>query len=196
MKTYHKYYEETKNDCLSNLKTDSSLWKKKLTISDGVNDMYIIENKTQVPNSEWVTLHHVLVQLLIDYVKEHPLKNEVYTYGVEIDLIDGKWKIFLNDQINVGISIPDSDIDYHICESECVSDQEIIDSYDELTEKIFFFICKFMSDRRKKLTGLMLNKVFFNMDDIDCSLKLGKWAPETDSSMTIYSDDVLYVCSM
>ena len=193
MKTYNKYYEEIKAECLNQKETKGSLWEKK----DDINDMYIIENNTQVPNSEWVILHRMLVRLLIDYILEHPLKNEVYTYGADIDVLNGNWKIYLNDMVNVNINIPDSDISYNVFESECIPDREILDSYDELTEKIFFFLCKFMSDNRHKIKGLMLCKVFFNVDDIDCSLKLGKWAPETDSTLTIYNnEDELFVCSM
>ena len=200
MKKYNTYYEEAKEECwkMSDRKEcrRGENWWNEDNISDGVNNMPIVANKTMVNNSEWVILHHMLVSLTINYINQHPMDNNgVENYSIEIDLKSGEWKTYLSDVEELKLNIPDSDIDYKYKTSYGVGDIEIQNSYDHLNQVIYFFISDFMRRHYDKL-GIELTKMFFNIDGLSKSLGCDKWVSGTNSSMSLYHDRELIVCSM
>lgn len=197
MNTYNGYYNIFKKECWDRIEKDEKKngvrWWDKNSISDDVNDYPIIENKTCVNSSEFVILHEMLCQLLIDYINEHPLKNEVSTYSIKIDLISGEWSAFFSNSEDVPLSKCDDNVkikSYH-----SVKDNVIIDSYDNLNERIYFFISDFIRRHRENI-GVKFTSILFSVDELDDSIKEGKWVAQSDSSLSFYKGDDLMVCSM
>lgn len=199
MKTYNTYYEQFKEECWESVrvseKSNGKKWWDSNTIDDVVNDLPLVENKTGVKSSEYFILHHILCQLLIDYISEHPLDNEVYSYTIELDLLKGTWHNYLNELEQININIPDSDVDYNFSNFTSVEDKCIVESFDELNEKMYFYISDFIRRNRDKL-DVKITSVLFSTIDLRESLINKKWMPTTDSSISMYSYDELVVCSM
>lgn len=197
MNTYNGYYDIFKKECWDRIRKDEKKngerWWDKNSISDDVNDYPITENKTGVNSSEFVILHEMLCQLLIDYINEHPLNNEVSTYSIKIDLNSGEWSAFFSNSEDVPLSKHDDN--FKIKSYHSVKDNCIIDSYDTLNERIYFFISDFIRRHRENI-NVKFTSILFSVDDLDDSLKEGKWVAQTDSSMSFYRNDDLIVCSM
>jgi hypothetical protein len=199
MKTYDDYYdifhkESWRRTSQSELTCGRKWWRDNRK-DDFINDMPITENKSKVKNSEWVILHHSIVQLIIDYITEHPLKNEVYSYSLEIDFETGLFKNYLNDVIDDNCQLPDSDVDYKVLTVYGIDDHSISESYDQLNTEIFNYVKTFIKKHKGDLDKM--TKMFFCIDEMYDSLKIGSWSPGSDSSMSFYTnDDELYVCSI
>lgn len=197
MNTYNGYYNIFKKECWERIRNDEKKngerWWDKNLIRDDVNDYPIIENKTGVNSSEFAILHEMLCQLLVDYINEHPLNNEVSTYLIKIDLISGEWSAFFSNSEDVPLSKYDENVkikSYH-----SVKDNVIIDSYDNLNERIYFFISDFIRRHRENI-GVKFTSILFSVDELDDSIKEGKWVSQSDSSLLFYKGDDLIVCSM
>lgn len=199
MKQYNGYYQQFKGELFNGLKkrekNNGKKWWDSNSINDEVNDVPLIENKTKVLSSEFDILHHQMVQLLIDYINEHPLDNEVYSFSMDVDLMKGTWLTYLNDNEKINIDIPDSDIDYDFRSYTAIEDEEIIESYDDLSEHMYYFISEFIRRHRDQLEE-KLTKVYFTVLDLKKSLEEKKWTPTTESSLLFYINDELVVCSM
>lgn len=199
MLTYNNYYKRFKNECWESTQKREELngtkWWDKNSINDDVNDMPIIENKTGVKSSEWCILHHMIVQLFISYVNSHPIDNEVHAYSLEIDMLNGNWRNYINNMGSVKVDIPDSDTDYFYNTFKLIDDRKIIDSYDNLNENIYFFISEFIRRNRENI-NVKLTHVYLRIDDLETSLEEDKWMIPTESSLTFYNGDDIIVCSM
>lgn len=199
MLTYNSYYKRFKTDCWDTVekaeKINGKKWWDKNAINDDVNDMPILENKTGVNNSEWKILHCMIMGLFISYVNSHPIDNETHSYALEINLLNGQWRNYINNMGNVSVDIPDSDTDYSYNTFKLIDDKKIIDSFDMINENIYFFISEFIRRNRDNI-HVKITNVFLRMDNLENSLEEGKWIPPTESSLTFYNGDNIIVCSM
>lgn len=177
MKEYNTYYNR---------------FKKELA-NKGYDDMSILENKTEVSGLEWMILHYSIVQIFLDYVKNHPVDNDVYSYTLMIDLINGNWQVSLSNLDKADIDLPDSD--YEITSLVGVTDQNVINSYNNLNHEIYHIICDFIM-RHTENINIKLTKMVFSMDGLYESIKKNQWIPSLDSSFSIYHENELVVCSM
>ena len=199
MKKHNKYYEVISkrawDETHKSEKKYGKKWWDSNSIDDSVNNMPIIENKTGINSSEWVIIHRSLIMTLIDYVNNHPLENEVNSYSMELNFKTGEWKTYLNDLQNFIVDIPDSDVEYSFNTYQCVDDEKVINSYDGLTKIIADFLNECLEKYASEI-GVEITKMYFSMDNIGESLRVGKWSPETDSTFSLYNGDDLIVCSM
>lgn len=196
---YNEYYERAKKECwldtTNSEDRNGEKWWDSNTIDDKVNNMPILENKTDVNSSEWVILHRMLINLFLSYVNEYPLDNETYSFSLDLDLINGDWRSYINNVGSIKIEIPDSDMDYSYNSYHLIDNQDVIDSYDELDQQIYYFIVDFIRKHRTNI-NITLTKMFLRLDNLTESLKEGKWMPSLDSSMSFYNGNSLVVCSM
>lgn len=199
MKTYNEYYSFFSNECWKQIKTREEVngekWWDNNSINDDVNDLPLVENKTHVNSSEYVILHEMICQLVIDNVNMCPLKNEVDGYSITINLETGDWNVYFDNIENIDLTTCLSDMNYSINTFTGVDNKKVVDSYDDLNEKIYFFICDFIRRHTKEL-DTSFTSVIFSMTDMGYSLKEGKWVSGTESSMSFYKDDEMVVCSM
>lgn len=199
MKTYNDYYDIFSKECWTNIKKNEKLngerWWDKNTIDDSVNDCPIIENKTGVNSSEYVILHDMLCQMIIDYITEHPLNNEVSTYSIEINLLSGEWKVYFNNIEDIIFLTHDNEENLSFKTYAGVENEHVINSYDELNERIYFFISDFIRRHRENI-NVKFTSILFSMVDMDKSLQEKKWTADMDSSLSFYVGDELVVCSM
>lgn len=199
MKTYNEYYKQSSEKVFEEIKGFEKRrgvkWWDKNTIDDEVNDLPLLENKTKVNSSEYLILHNMIIQLFLDYINEHPIDNEVYSYSIDINLLNGTWKTYLNDNESSDLNIPDSDIEYNFTSYTPIEDEEIIQSYEDLTEHVYYFFSEFIRRHREKLTS-KITQIVFSIFNTHESLKSGKWEPSMDSSMSFYVNDDMIVCSM
>lgn len=199
MKTYNDYYDIFSKECWDNIKNNEKLngerWWDKNTINDNVNDCPIIENKTGVNSSEYVILHDMLCQMIIDYITEHLLNNEVSTYSIEINLLSGEWKVYFNNIEDIIFLTHDNEENLSFKTYAGVENERVINSYDELNERIYFFISDFIR-RHSEYINVKFTSILFSMVDMDESLQEKKWTADMDSSLSFYVGDELVVCSM
>lgn len=198
MKTYNGYYDFFSKTCWEDIKKfekkNGVKWWDKNSINDDVNDLPLIENRTNVKSSEYVILHDMLVQLLLDYITEHPINNDVYALSMEIDLLKGSWRTYLNDLEDLDLSVPNGEK----CDIKTLSpvmDEAIVKSYEDLYEHMYYFISEFIRRNRDKYNE-KITSVLFSTVNLKESLDEDKWMPSLDSSLSFYIDDDLIVCSM
>lgn len=198
MKKYNQYYDVFKESCWEILEKKEKKFGGNFWKNDGsgtINDMPIIENKTDVKNSEWVILHQMITQLLIDYINEHPADNEVFSYSIDIDFQKGEWKTYLKDVKAVPIDLPQSDIEYTYDSYAGVNDYTVIDSYDGLNQVIYFYLSDFI---RKHSNSIKydVTRFLFSINNLNDSLLAGKLLNTSETSFSIYCGGALIVCDM
>ena len=195
---YNKYYETISPRCWERVEKKEDMFGKEYWNTKGDSDLYdmpLTENKTKISSSEWNIFHHMIIQVLIDFVNKYPIDNDVNTYSMNIDLETGEWKTYLNDIEPVIVNVPDSDIDYMYNVRHGVEDKDIIDSYDGLNHRIYFFVCEFLRRHQKDLE-VDVNKFYFRIDNLKPSLENKRWVAESDSSLSLCEHDNLILCSM
>lgn len=220
MKTYDEYYKECKLYCDDSLSKSENRygkgwWKKynnNLDISqefeiiktnEEKNDFPIIKNNTNVNNSEWYVLHYMLTQMVIDYMNENNINDNVFSYSINISLDkpDHKWTIFLKKSDYESIILPESE-PYDFPSYEFIGDEKIIRKFDKLNGKIYKYVNKFLKNNKKDIPSITNNINFF-IDDIHSSKESDEWLASSDSSLSIGWDkngddnaDELLVVSM
>ena len=192
MKTYNEYYNECKEDgkksvSMSESRYGKHWWQKNSNNVDGINDAPIIKNETNISNSEWITLHNMLSAMVIDYMIENKINENIFSYSINIHLGDKKrkWTIYLRNITNDVISLPDSEpID--IPSYSLISDEKIINEFDWLNRYIYGNINKFIITHN---IG-NIDNINFSIDDIHSSVVYGKWHPSSDSSLSVYGTKI------
>ena len=159
----------------------------KISVADK-NDVPVFTNHTNIKNSEWSRLHHILVQALIDWLNENKKDN----------LYDFAFKLFRRvDCIN------------NIYEIECcatkIEDKYFLDDVNghELQECADFLcdlIAEFIESHLNDIP-LDWNVLSFYIDSLQHSCKCKEWCSYSDSYLQIGNQDskdeyTSYVVSM
>lgn len=205
MKTYKEYYELSKDQCSKSLMKDEqrygkNWWKlndeytqnkfKTTQNYDFIkplidkNDTPLIMNTTNVYNSEWVILHHMFVQMVIDYIKDNNIDDNLYSYCININLDKPrkKWSIFLKRAEKESIILPESE-PYDFPSYEFICDEDIISKFNSLNKHIYNCVKKFI-EKHKDDIPIFLNNINFSIDELKSSLEYGAWVPSSDSSLS------------
>jgi hypothetical protein len=218
MKTYDEYYKISEQCCGNSLAKSEAMygkgwWKrhdKNLTTSQDYdftksmvdkNDAPIIRNVTNVYNSEWCILHQMLIEMVVDYMKENIINDDVCSYSININLDkpEKKWTIYLKRSDCESIVLPESE-PFDFPSFEFISDESVIKKFDGLNALVYKYVKKFLKKHSKDIPEFT-NNVNFSIDNIDCALKYEM--ASTDSGLSIGWDkngdenaDELLVVSM
>lgn len=219
MKSYEEYYKSCKKQCeISLVKSESMYgknWWKKLNNNYSFGDNYemmkplsdkndspIVKNITNVYNSEWVILHHILSQMVIDYIKEYEINDDIFSYSISICFNDPqkRWTMYLKKYEYETISLPESE-PYDFPSYSFIGDETIIRKFDTLNVQIYNYVERFFKDNDKDIPQIT-NVVDFSIDDIHSSVEYGVWCPASDSNMSVgwdrdgdnKVDEILVVC--
>lgn len=218
MKTYDEYYKLCQKQCEHTLIRGEQLygknwWKKYnhsfTTVGEHdfikpLNNKYdapLIKNITNVYNSEWSILHHIISQMVIDYFKENQIDNDIYSYSININLDKPhkRWSIYLRKSDFESIVLPESEpFDFPSC--DFIADENVIRKFDSLNILIYNNVVRFINDNRDNIPE-MTNNINFAIDNIKDGLEYG--TEHTDTSFSVGWDrngdenaDELLVVSM
>lgn len=206
MKTYDEYHELCKEQCKKLLvktenlygknwwKTDTEFKRHNLETTQDYdfikpmfdkNDMPLVKNLTNLENSEWIILHNMISQMVIDYIKENGINDNIFSYSININFDDPKkkWTICLKSLVNESIRLPESE-PYDFPYLNFISDSKVISKFNALNKKIYQYVCRFIDDNKKDIPDIT-NNINFTMDDITSSLKSNEWQPSSDSSLSV-----------
>lgn len=218
MKTYDEYYKIGEQHCMSSIAKSEEMygkgwWKKRSIklehqcdhdfIKSAVdkNNAPIVKNVTNVNNSEWCILHQMLLEIVKDYMKEKDIDDDICSYSININLDKPrkKWSIYLKKSDRESITLPESE-PFDFPSFEFVSDEGVIDKFDDLNILIYEYVKIFLKRNSKDIPEFT-NNVNFSIDNIDCALKHG--IALTDSGLSVGWDkngdenaDELLVVSM
>ena len=188
MKTYNEYYSECKEDGKKSVSVSENIygknwWQKTNNGDNSKNDAPIIKNETNVPNSDWITLHTMLSEMVIDYMRDNNINENIYSYSINVNLgkVKRKWSMYLKTSTTESIKLPDETID--IPTFPFVSDERIINEFDWLNKYIYGNVYKFVVSKNIEDTVGSIN---FSIDNIRPSVDFGKWCPSSDSSLSAY----------
>lgn len=198
---YNEYYGILKERCWGMIEKredehGEKFWHKGgIDYEDEINNMPITINKTNVENSEWKILHHMIVQYLIDCVLKHEIDVDAFNdYSINIDLHNGEWKFYINNVEKLNIGFPDSDIDYSIDVVSSIDDEKVLDECERLNHIIYLFVTEFIRKHGEKLG--YYNMFYFSFDNIKESIKKGRYDIESDSSLSLFHNSDLVLCSI
>lgn len=218
MRTYDEYYKLCQEQCEFSLLTSEKIhgknWWKNYNSNLNTpndydfikplvdkNDAPIIKNITNVYNSEWSILHHMLSQMVIDYIKNNKIEDDIYSYSININLDkpNKRWSIFLKKYDFESIHLPESEpYDFPSC--DLIADENVIRKFDSLNILIYNYVVKFINKNKKDIPE-MTNNINFSIDGISDGLEFG--LEHTDTSFSVGWDrngdenaDELLVVSM
>ena len=158
----------------------------KISIADK-NDVPVFTNHTNIKNSEWSRLHHILVQALIDWLNENK-KDNLYGFTLklfrEVDCINNIYEIEYGTQ-----KIED---EYPVD----INDPELQECADFLCDLVAEFIETHLND-----IPLDWNSLSFYIDALEHSCKCNEWCAYSDSYLNVGNTDfkdeyTSYVLSM
>ena len=217
MKTYKEYYKICQEQCEQSLlrseKQYGKDWWKKFNNFSTTNDYEfikplsdknnapLIKNITNVYNLEWTIIHKILSQMVIDYIKENHIEDDIYSYAININLDkpNKKWSIYLKKADNESIVLPESEpFDFPSC--DFIADEKIIRKFDSLNIMIYNNMIEFITENKQDIPE-MTNNINFSIDNIKDGLEYG--ISSTDTSFSVGWDrngdenaDELLVVSM
>lgn len=206
MRSYKEYYKiaiKQENDWYSN---QTSMWWRRdenarrdfdvkgnyietvntISVTDK-NDVPIFVNHTNLKNSDWTRLHHMLAQALIDWLNENK-KDNLYSFTLklfrDVDCIDNIYEIEYGAQK---------------IEDECpidINDPELQECADFLCDLIAEFI-----ESHSNSIPLDWNTISFHIDSLKQSCKCNEWCSYSDSYLNVGNFDfkdeyTSYVVSM
>lgn len=155
----------------------------------------VVKNNTSLGDDKWLVLYYSLIMYSFDYVRNHPMDNGVHAYILTADLTNGEYRQFLNDVEDIELSIPDSDVEnYTLNNYPGVEDVDIIDSYEQLGEDLYFMISEFIRREREYIPD-KLHKFHFNIINFSKSLAENMDTEEIESTLMLYGEnDTADVC--
>lgn len=199
MRSYREYYAlglDDHKDWLS--KQDDEWWRTnvyhrdkdlttmgdylpgtRLLTIDEKNDASLFANHTNVKNSEWSILFHMLGQALVDWCRENG-KKDIWMFSLNVKrVVDG-----LNDCYNpeFTVSIPSDEDGY-----DTIRDKKELKSWEDCRNVLCDIIWEFMYTHKNDIPNDW-NYICFGLDDLDASIKAGEWV--------CFSDGWMNVCSM
>lgn len=210
MKTYDEYYLVCKEECYKSVKTSEQMygvnwWKKNNVEHDfikplhDISDAPIVKNDTNILNSKWNILHYMLSYLVLDYINERNINDDISSYSININLDkpNKKWSIYLKSYDKGCIELPESEpFDFH--SYIFISDESIIKKFNDLNLIIYKYVIRFLDDNKKYMPTIV-NNINFYID----YLEKGKSINYSDSSLSVGWDktgdehaDELLVVSM
>ena len=206
MRTYKEYYKiaiEQENDWHYN-QTDT-WWRRgedakrdfdeegeymetvnTISVADK-NDVPVFTNHTNIKNSEWSRLHHILVQALIDWLNENK-KSHLYSFTLKLfRRVD-----YPNNAYEIEYSAQKIESEYPID----INDPELQECADFLCDLIAEFTESHLND-----IPLDWNVLSFYIDSLRHSCKCKEWCSYSDSYLQIGNQDsedeyTSYVVSM
>lgn len=190
MKTYNEYYKLCQEQCeISLLRSEKQYgknWWKKYNENFSTtkcydftkpfvdkNDAPLIKNITNVYNSEWSILHRIMSQMVVDYIKENNIDDDIYSYSININLDKPhkKWSIYLKKANLESIELPESEpYDFPSC--DFIGDEKIIKKFDSLNSLIYSYVIKFIKNNKNDIPE-MTNNINFSIDRIYDGLEFG-----------------------
>lgn len=146
----------------------------------------VVKNETKLGDEKWLELYYMLIMYSFDYVRNHPIDNGVHSYILTADLTTGEYNQYLNDIENTELTIPDSDIEnYMLNNYPGVENVEIIDSYEQLGEDLYFIISEFIRRDRESIPN-KLHKFHFNITNFSQSIVNNINTQEIESTLMLY----------
>ena len=192
MRTYKEYYQLGKEDHENWLDFQKEKWwtlgdqkhnhtkgeyletTKFLTI-DEKNDASLFANHTNVLNSEWSILFHMLGQALVDWMNENGKGSDLWSFGFEINrVIDGTADVY-DCPFYVKRITP------HATDNEIqdIKDEDTLKEYEGCRDFLCDLVERFISDHSVDLP-LDWNYFAFGLDDLTVSCEYGEWVPASD----------------
>ena len=188
MRTYKEYYQLGKEDHLSWLDFQKEKWwtlgdqkhnhttgeyletTKFLTLNEK-NDASLFTNHTNVRNSEWSILFHMLGQALVDWMNENGKGADLWSFGFEMNrVIDGTADVY-ECPFYVKKTVDD--------EIQKIEDEETLKEYEGCRDFLCDLVERFISDHRIDFP-LDWNYFAFGLDSLHSSCEYGEWVPASD----------------
>lgn len=194
MKTYKEYYQLAKEGHLSWLDSQKEKWwtmgdlkelhtqgdyietVKFLTLNEK-NDASLFTNHTNVRNSEWSILFHMLGQALVDWMNENGKGNNLWSFGFEMNrVVDGTTDVY-HCPFYVKAVVPTT-YDYEE-DIKKIEDEKELDEYSGCRDFLCDLVDRFISDHKVNLP-LDWNYFSFGLDSLYSSCEYGMWVCASD----------------
>ena len=195
MRTFKEYYDLGMKDHLHWLSFQKNEWWKRKNMSgdldakgdyietvkflakDEKNDSSLFENHTNVKNSEWGILFHMLGQALIDWCVENKIPENIWSFNMHIDRVVDclddihriSWGIYPYDKM---------DGDRFKKGKEIENPERFDDCAQFLADLVDMFMTKHGYDIPNDW-----NYFSFGLDDLQGSIPYGEWCCCSDGYM-------------
>lgn len=196
MKTFKEYYDKGIDHELNWLYSQKDKWWQKnvryknlITTGDYIetvnrlaswekNDSSLFVNRTNVMNSEWSILFHMLGQALVDWCVENVDWENLWSCGIRIHrTLDG-----LSNVYNCSFSV--NRYDFEQDKYFKVTDEADIEKFSGCRDFLCDMIDWFITKHGKNIPNDW-NHFSFGLDDLMASCKYGMWVCSSDGYMNL-----------